>query len=345
MKKKFFFFIFKYKHRKNIFNNFLKIKTINNYRLYDLSGPYKYYFFSKIISYLVQKFNIFFKNIYLISCDGKPIIIKNGVNIWFGGTSHKVPEQYKNLKNNCHVFENFIKKEENLIKLFPANLKLISPNKNLKIVFIGTFNFNKHKIVNLIWKNEKNKILKNYNLIEKKSFWKKYKLEKHKKIITYYLGLKDLIRFHSIKKLNNVFKKDLVIVGTAWKPYIKSSLNNNHDPEYIRSLYKGNICLDFGSKWGDSCLYPRSVNIIESGGILLQVKQSDSKIIYHNIYNDMSFNSFNDLTKKINRLIDYKKISNNLYFNQFKIFNNKNLNYKTLQNISKISNKNKNFNI
>ena len=153
------------------------------------------------------------------------------------------------------------------------------------------------------------------------------------------MELKDLIRFYSIKKLNNIYKGDLLIVGNAWKSYIKSSLRSNHDSQYIKSLYRGNICLDFGSKWGSNSLYPRSVNIIESSGLLLQMKQKDSKIIYHNINNDMSFNSFNDLIKKINRLINYKKISNTLYSKQFKIFNKKNLNYKNLQKISVISNK------
>ena len=340
MNKKFFFFIFKHRYRKNIFNNFLNIKKIYNYRIYDLSGPYKYYLFSKILIYLVEKFHIFFQNFCLISCDGRPIIRKNGINMWFGGTSHKIPANYKDLKNNCHVFENFIKKEENLIKLFPTKINFSPLNKKLKIIFIGSFTFSKYKIVNTIWKKEKNRIFKNYNIIEKKFFWKKYNLDKDKHVLSYYIGLKDLIRFHSIQKLNKKFKKDLLIVGNCWKPYIKSSLKSNHDLQYVKSLYASNICIDFGSKWGSNSLYPRSVNIIESGGILLQMKQTDSKTVYGKIAKDMSFNSFDDLTKKINKLINFKKESNNLYLNQFKTFNNINLNYQAFKRISKISNKN-----
>ena len=34
--------------------------------------------------------------------------IRDGINIWFGGTSYKIPNEYKNFKNNCFVFESQI---------------------------------------------------------------------------------------------------------------------------------------------------------------------------------------------------------------------------------------------
>ena len=80
--------------------------------------------------------------------------------------------------------------------------------------------------------------------------------------------------------MDTLFEDDLIIVGSKWKSHIKSSLKSNYNARYLKSLYAGNICLDFGSKWGNNCLYPRSTSIIESGGLLLQSKQSDTEEIF-----------------------------------------------------------------
>ena len=340
MKKKIFFIVFKYRFRTASFNNFIKIKKINNFKLFNLSGPFKYYLFGKIVIFFIQKFNFFFKNFILISCDGKPILFNNGVNFWFGGTSHKIPTNFKGLKNNCHVFQNFIKKEKNLLRLYPNNLSLFCPQKKPKLVFIGNFKLFDIDIINTIWKIEKNKIFKDLQLIEKKLFWKKYKLNNHPKIQTYYIAMKDLLRFHLIIKLNKKFNNRLIIVGNDWKHHIKSSLKTNYDLRYISSLYKGNICLDFGSKWGNNSLYPRSVDIIERGGLLLQSRQIDSKEILKKNYNSLSFNSFDELVIKVRNLLNNNKKIKSLFDYQFKIFDNNILNYKTLKKIYLISKKN-----
>ena len=81
------------------------------------------------------------------------------------------------------------------------------------------------------------------------------------------------------------------------------------------------------------------MNIVESGGILLQSKQSDTKKIFGKIDKDISFNNYNELVKKIDKLKKNEKILNDLYSNQYKLFNNKNLNYRTLKKIFLISKK------
>jgi hypothetical protein len=341
MKKKYFFFVFKHNFRKNAFNNFLEIKKIKNFLIFNLSGPLKYYLIGKTVIFFVQKFNFFFKNCILISCDAKPLLLKNSVNIWFGGTSYKVPQDYKILKNNCHVFENFIKKEKNLLKFYPYDIDQFYLQKQPKVIFIGDFNFYNYNIIRKIWHLEKKKIFKNFQIIEKKFFWAKYNLENHKKIQAYYIAIKDLLRFNLIIKLSDLLKDDLIVVGNRWKPHIKSALKSNYKKSYAESLYKGNICLDLGSKWGNNCLYPRSINIIESGGLLLQSKQSDVKNIFHKNYRDMSFNNLNELIKKIKKLLNNKNEIKSFYNNQYKTFNNENLNYQTLKKIfstSKIKN-------
>ena len=36
----------------------------------------------------------------------------------------------------------------------------------------------------------------------------------------------------------------------------------------VNKIYKGNLCLDTGSIMGSRSLYPRSIQILESGGLL-----------------------------------------------------------------------------
>ena len=336
----FFFFVFKYNFRKSSFNNFLKIRRIRNFRVFNLSGPLRYFFLGKVVIFLVQKFNLFFKNTVLLTCDAEPFLVKNSVNIWFGGTSDKIPENFKILKNNCHVFENFIKKEKNLLRFYPHNINQFFYREKPKVVFIGDFTHNKYPLIDKIWKKEKNNIFMNFQIIEKKYFWKKHDLANDKNIQAYYIALKDLLRFNLTVKLSKILKDKMIIVGNRWKPHIKSSLKSNYSSTFRESLYKGNICLDFGSKWGNNSLYPRSINIIESGGLLFQSKQSDIKKIFNKNYQNMSFNNFNELLLKTKSLLSNKNKIKNLYNKQYNIFNNKKLNYKNLRKILSISKKN-----
>ena len=53
----------------------------------------------------------------------------------------------------------------------------------------------------------------------------------------------------------------------------------------------------------------------------------------------MSFNNFNDLVFKARGLLNNKKKIKSLHANQYKMFDNNNLNYKTLKKIYVISKK------
>ena len=339
MKKYYFFFIFKYRFRRSSFNNFIKLKRIKNYRIINLSGPIKYFLFSKLLIFILSLFKKKFDNVILISCDGLPFIKKNGVNIWFGGTSLIIPEKFRKYKNNFPMIRNFIVHEKNFINLYPCDLKKITFKKNFKIIYVGTLKLNKLTIALKIWKKYKKQILKNLSLIDSKNFWLKLKLKKTDQMHNIYITLKNLIRLYAIKEINKKFKNDLIIVGSDWKEYIKNSTTSNQDIKYIRGLYGGNICLDFGSRWGDNALYPRSIEIIESGGLLLQSLRPDSAKAFGHLKNFNTFNSVNDLIKKIKI---YKKNYNFLNYSYKKFysyFSNDNLNYKTLTAIKNLSKK------
>ncbi len=332
----YFIFVFKYRFRKTAFNNFLNIRQIKNYKIIDLSGPFKFFLFSKLLIFIINYFSKLFTNVTLISCDGLPFLKKKGVNIWFGGTKHKIPIKFKHYKNNIPMIKSPLIKEKNWVSLYPCFLKKNLFNKKFKIVFVGKLNLDNSSEITSIWKKY-NKIIKNnLSIIENKNFLKKVgakNVEHSKKI---YMGLKSEIRLNIIRMINRKFKNNLVVVGSDWKYCLKNFIDDNHNVEFVRNMYCGNLCLDLGSKWGNNTLYPRSIEIIESSGILLQSKQSDSKLVFGNLSKFITFNSFQSLSDIITT---YKNDYNLLNLNQEKIhslFKNNNMNYETLKKFKKI---------
>jgi hypothetical protein len=84
-------------------------------------------------------------------------------------------------------------------------------------------------------------------------------------------------------------------------------------------------------------LHPRSIEILESGGYLLQSRQSDSiKSFGHlKIYN--SFNSTKELIIKINQFKKNYNLLNQNYKKILMYYTNNKENYKTLTKIKNIS--------
>jgi len=332
----YFFFVFKYRFRRAAFNNFLNIRQIKNYKIIDLSGPFKFFLFSKLLIFIINSFSNLFRNVTLISCDGLPFLKKKGVNIWFGGTQHKISRKFKLHKNNIPMIKSPLIKDKNWVSLYPCFLKKNLLNKKFKIVFVGRLNLNNSSEIKLIWKKYNKIIINNLSIIESKNFLKKVGAENTEHSKKIYMGLKAEIRLNIIRMINRKFKNDLVVVGSDWKYYLKKFIDDNHDVEFVRNMYSGNLCLDLGSKWGNNTLYPRSIEIIESSGILLQSKQSDSKLIFGNLSKFITFNSFQSLSDIITI---YKNDYNLLNLNQEKIhslFKNNNMNYETLKTFKKI---------
>ena len=124
-----------------------------------------------------------------------------------------------------------------------------------------------------------------------------------------YIDIKSLIRIRLLEELNNKLSNKLILVGSNWKELFPNALKDNYSNKFIEKMYKGNICIDFGSKNSEKSIYPRSCKIIESGGILFQSKQKDSKNIFGELFDVTCFKSLNDMNEKVDYLI---KNSNNL---------------------------------
>ena len=325
---KFLFFIFHFRYRQRTLNNILKRRKIKKYFLINLSGP---------VYSVLGKILLFFKLGKFISCDGEPFIKKTGINLWMGGTDVKIPNDFKTFHNNCVVMNNFFLGKKNLIQFYPTLIKKVQFSSKFKIVYIAESILDNDKVIDNLWNVQKDKLLKNYSLIDDREFWKDFIHLDLITLQTYYIKLKSRLRYHSIVMLNEKIGERLILVGNNWQTNIKNSIKTNFNKNFIESLYKGNLCLDFGSKWGNLSLYPRSIEIIESGGLLLQSLQSDSKDIFGDNFKNITFNSFENLLEKIemfDKNPDYLNTYNN---NLIKRFENDNLNYNTLDKIWEIS--------
>ena len=156
----------------------------------------------------------------------------------------------------------------------------------------------------ILWEKCKKEVLNEFTILDKKSFWEKHLGENNiKNIFVFYKKFKLSLRFEIIKYLKKKFDEKLILIGDDWKNYSKfiKLFNVNN---YIKNLYKGNICLDFGSAEGSSSLYSRSNGIIEAGGLILQSKQIDSKNTWGNLENKIIFKNFNELENLINELLN-----------------------------------------
>ena len=72
-----------------------------------------------------------------------------------------------------------------------------------------------------IWKDNKTKIMKNFLIIEKKDFWKKYKINNFEEIQKDYIQVRNLIRLETVIELKKGLRKDLEFLVTLGKIMLK----------------------------------------------------------------------------------------------------------------------------
>ena len=317
---KLIFFAFKHRYRLKDLNNFLYSRLYGKYFLLNLGGPFKYF-----IAKILLKINFGFA----ISCDARPLIEnkRSGINFFIRGTNLNVPSYFKHLDNNFVSIKNPFKEEKNIFQVYPINIALSKINQNPKIIYIGSVNIDIDNQQKTLWEKCKKEVFNDFTILDKRSYWKKYLGESNiKDIFVFYRKFKLLLRYEIVKHLKKKFKEKFILVGDDWKNHSINSLSSNFNPRYTRKLYKGNICLDFGSIEGSSSLYSRSNGIIEAGGLLLQTKQIDSKNVWGDLDNKIIFKNFNDLEILIDRLMNNENLSNKILLNTYNNFkNSKNL--------------------
>jgi hypothetical protein len=289
--KKYIFLIFRNNFRQSTIGNFGKTNSYGDIKLISLSGRIKS-IFGRIL--------YFFKLGKFISIDGDPFLEdkKNSINIWFTGTSLRITKKFRDFENNYVNMDNpIIEKEKKLFKFMPIIKIRNQIRKDRKIIFMGKIFFQPGKDELLLSEDElsscKDELLNDFSLIDNLNFWKKFKRQNNDKInFENYRILKTYLREKIILEVNKNFKNNFLVYGENTKSNNIQFINPEFNVSKIKKIYKGNLCLDTGSIMGSLSIYPRSIQIIESGGLLLQAKQYDAKYVW------------NDLSEKI--------ISNNL---------------------------------
>ena len=88
-----------------------------------------------------------------------------------------------------------------------------------------------------------------------------------------YKVFKTYLREQIILEINKNLKKFFFVYGEDKKNIGIKFIKGNFKPNKIKEIYKGNICIDTGSILGSLSLHPRSIQIIESGGLIVQSRQ------------------------------------------------------------------------
>ncbi len=295
------FFSFKHRYREKELNNFLNTRIYGKYFILNLGGPFKHF---------IAKILLFLRIGKTISCDGRPLITdkSRGINFWMRGTSLNIPNNLKNLNNNFVTINNSLFQEKKVFQIYPINIKKTKIQDDLKIIYVSRVNIETNLEEKYIWEKYKTQIIEDFSLIDNKKFFEKIFPDNNNdlKKFNLYKKLKLLLRFEIIKNIKVRFDKKLNLIGDDWSSFSFNSLSSIYNIKKIKKIYKGNICLDLGSMLGNVSLYSRSNQIIESGGLIIQSFQSDSRETWGNIHDKILFNNLPDLISLIEKLLDNK---------------------------------------
>lgn len=287
---KFIFVLSKNRYRFKSLNNFGKNQKIGKYFIINL---FSYFIF---LSFFFKQI----KNIYFISVDQCfNINKKNSFNFWLTGTIQKIPSQYLN-KNNYVNMKSVFHDKDHVFQLYPLKIKKSYFRKNRRLIYASTYEIKKKQMSDEVWKSIDKNAKADFNLFDKKNFWEGYESDVKRFLI--YRDLKNYQRKQILEEIINNYNDKFDLYGNDWRKIFNLS-NSNAEGNEIKKIYNGNICIDFGSKCGSLTLYPRSIEIIENGGLLLQLKQIDSNKIFGDYVDRFTFNNLESLYINIEKLL------------------------------------------
>lgn len=291
------FLVFRNNYRFFALGNFAKSRKYGDVLIISLGGKFKSIIGSCLYYLGIGKF---------ISIDGSPFLKNrnNSINFWLTGTSLKILNKYNNYKNNfVNMNNSIIGKEKKIFQIYPIIKKNYKINSLPKIIFMGKLHFypRDKNFVNVNFlKENKNRLIQDFSLVDKSKFWSKIYSNKNSLInLENYKIIKTYQRKQIISKIHKNFKNFLYLFGEN----SKKSKFHFHKPIYdnakVQSIYNGNICIDTGSVFGSMSLHPRSIQIIENGGLIIQTKQQDADIIWGEMNNKIIFNNIDKLIESL----------------------------------------------
>ena len=305
---KIIFLIFRNNYRFSALGNFAKSNRYGNFFLISLSGRFKS---------IIGKFLYFLKLGKFISIDGDPFLKDKNIsfNLWLTGTSLKISKEFRNYENNFVNLSNpIIGKELKIFQIYPIVKKNYRINKQPKITFMGKIFWQpgEDNFINseILLKN-KDRIIKDFSLVDNNKFWSEINDNENNSIkFGNYKILKTYLREQIILQIYKNFKEKFIIFGEDRKETGINFLKPVFNFKKIKRIYSGNICIDTGSILGSLSLHPRSINIIESGGLLIQAKQNDADLIWKNLNEKIIFNGIDKLLSGIDMYLTEPKKSN-----------------------------------
>jgi hypothetical protein len=297
-----FFFSFKHRYRQKELNNLLNTRIYGKYFILNLSGPFKYF---------VGKILLFLRIGKAISCDARPLIPDKtkGINLWMRGTNLDIPNDLKKLNNNFVTIDNPFIQNQKIFRLYPINIKKTKIQDNLKIIHMSRINIDTSAEEKNIWNKYKDQLIEDFTLVDNNDFLKKISLNHNDemRMFNLYKKIKLLLRFEIIENLKKVFNNKINLIGDGWDTFHSDSLTPIYNMKKITKMYKGNIGLDLGSLAGSISLYPRSIQIIESGGLIIQSTQKDSNKVWKNLHDKILFNNISGLISLVEKLLNNKQ--------------------------------------
>ena len=111
-------------------------------------------------------------------------------------------------------------------------------------------------------------------------------------------------RLYFVKELKKYYGDWFELLGIGWEKYNIEAKSIGYNKKIINQRYiRAGICLDFLSQFSNNCLYERSINILNSGGILIQRKSYNSELVFgDNFVDKFCFSTLSELIYKINKI-------------------------------------------
>lgn len=278
------------------FNNFQGLKKFGRYL--SLTYVPKNQFSENLLNRLLVKLPW----INLIYTDTEYEDRKKFARIWWN-TPLEIPDELKSHYNFFSI-ENPIK-EVQTFQFYPVLRQKRTDRSKVKstpIVYIAEVNLPSDEFTIDLWNQNKDILLSNFQLSREKFFWDQFDLSDEKKF-EIFSAFQNLVRIECIRSLKLNPFHDFILIGDGWKSLGFTNHETSSEKSKRVKLYSGSICLDFGSKSGSNSLYQRSIEIIESGGILLQAFHPDSRSLFgSNLSQLINFSNTEELNSKLTEI-------------------------------------------
>jgi hypothetical protein len=278
------------------FNNFQGLKKFGRYLSLTYAPK------NRISENLLNKLLVKFSWINMIYTDSEYENRKKFARIWWN-TPLEIPDEFKS-HHNFIVTQNPIKEVQNF-QFYPilGQKRVERSAIELKpIVYIAEVDLPSDEFTINLWNQKKDILLSNFQIIREKFFWDQFDLDVRKKF-EIFSTFQNLFRIECIQSLKLNPIQDFILIGDGWKRLGFTNYETSSEKSKRVELYSGSICLDFGSKSGSDSLYQRSIEIIESGGILLQALHPDSRDVFGlKLSQLINFSSTEELNSKIKEI-------------------------------------------